>query len=393
MVKIITYTLKNNHENSDCFYTNLAAFTDRVLQQADGQVGDVLDDFQLWLTESQAEPARTRPEYIFDLLTIGILWVVYGREAATSPGYSKALLTRLVAWRKQFPLLKPGIDFIRGLLGGLTIHSIHTGGQPGLLTTANISTLVKWLTASGEYGEEARRLKIWVRFFAEQENPEPGLQSITDFAGWFETASLTALGDYTPKVETFLANRPMKYRWREDFIFTGRRRVEYHMYMLGMEIMNRSFRAQFLNAEQKILFVPPCMADPENGSCQAVDTPYGARCAHCTPSCQVNQITKYGKKYDIPVYMIPDSFSPLSEGGGKLGDKSLGVVGVSCPVTITGGGFEMRRAGILAQGVLLDHCGCSWHWDLGGGTVTEINFRQLIRTLGQEAKPRSSENK
>ena len=62
--------------------------------------------------------------------------------------------------------------------------------------------------------------------------------------------------------------------------------------------------------------------------------------------------------------------------------SDVGVVGVSCPLTITGGGWEMRRMGIPAQGLLLDHCGCSWHWDLGRGIVTEINFRELKRILG-----------
>ena len=73
---------------------------------------------------------------------------------------------------------------------------------------------------------------------------------------------MDALGRYTPNVEFFLAYSHPAYRWREDFIFTGRQRVEYHLYMVGMEIMNRSFRELFLKAEQKILFVPPCMAAP-----------------------------------------------------------------------------------------------------------------------------------
>jgi len=146
--------------------------------------------------------------------------------------------------------------------------------------------------------------------------------------------------------------------------------------------MNQAFRESFLKAEQKILFVPPCMATPTDGNCQAKDTPYGARCQRCTPRCQVNQVTRYGEKYGVEVFMIPDSFSPLSGGGsGGLAGKSLGVVGVSCPLTIVSGGWEMRRLELPAQGLLLDHCGCSWHWDLGKGVVTEINFRKLIEII------------
>jgi hypothetical protein len=151
--------------------------------------------------------------------------------------------------------------------------------------------------------------------------------------------------------------------------------------MVGMEIMNRAFREAFLKAGQKIVFVPPCMAAPADGNCQAKDTPNGARCAHCTPGCQVNQVTKYGEKHGIQVFMIPDSFSPL-EGSGKQ-PEDLGVVGVSCPLTIISGGYEMKRFGIPAQGVLLDHCGCSWHWDPGKGIITEINFRKLIEIVSE----------
>ena len=40
--------------------------------------------------------------------------------------------------------------------------------------------------------------------------------------------------------------------------------------------------------------------------------------------------------------------------------------------------------GVPAQGLILDHCGCSWHWDPGKGIVTEINFRKLREILGED---------
>ena len=243
----------------------------------------------------------------------------------------------------------------------------------------------------GEFEEEIRRLEVWKDYLSQTpvERQQEWLENIVSLAGWFEDASREVLGNYTLNVETFLAQAHPGYRWREDFIFTGRQRVEYHLNMVGTEIMNRSFRAEFLRADRKLIFVPPCMAAPKDGKCQATGTPYGERCAGCTPTCQVHQVTKLAEKLGIEVFMIPDSFSPLaSSDGAGLEHARVGVVGVSCPLTIVSGGYEMKRMGIPAQGLILDHCGCSWHWDPGGGIVTEINMRQLKGILDDRVEPR-----
>jgi hypothetical protein len=62
-------------------------------------------------------------------------------------------------------------------------------------------------------------------------------------------------------------------------------------------------------------------------------------------------------------------------------DSSVGIIGASCPLTNVTGGWETRDLGVPAQGILLDYCGCPWHWDLGRGLSTDINFNQLLRLL------------
>ena len=58
-----------------------------------------------------------------------------------------------------------------------------------------------------------------------------------------------------------------------------------------------------------------------------------------------------------------------------------GVVGVSCPLTNVAGGWEMKKIGAPAQGILLDYCGCPWHWH-EDGIATDINFKQVLKVLG-----------
>ena len=382
-MEIITYSLKNTDKKSDRFYEDLADYTTLVLQEGYSQLGALVEEFQSWISGKELEAPRTTPERIFDLLVLGVLWLVHNHEIdQTSPRFQR-LLGRLAVLRKRRPLLKPGIDLLRGWIGGFSLHAGQDGNRSLPLTTETLKALVVWLSASGDFKEEVRRLEIWAQFFAENANYTKYYAIIIEYAKYFNNSSLETLGKYTPNVEIFLAKTHPAYRWREDFIFTGRQRVEYHLYMVGMEVMNRAFREAFLKTEKKIIFVPPCMAAPADGKCQAKDTPYGARCAHCTPGCQVNQVTKYGEKYGIQVFMIPDSFSPLESSANHKQSKNLGVVGVSCPLTIISGGYEMKRLGIPAQGVLLDHCGCSWHWDPGKGIITEINFGKFIEIVGE----------
>ena len=375
---IITYSLKAGERNSDRFYQELGAFTDMVIATGERRLKSLVVPFEV---HSQSE--FSRPELVFDLLVLGVLWREYGQEAVKLSPLGQKVLSGLVSVRRSALQLKPAADFLRGVFGWAFRLGEDGRGRAVLLTLDSLSALIDWLEAAGEFKEEVFRIRAWYEFLSNRPDPGSDLAAAVEFAGWFAAASLDALGPYTPNVESFLAQKHPRYRGREDYVFTGRKRVEYHLYMVGAEIMNRAFYEAFRKTKKRILFVPPCMSAPQDGVCQAVDTPLGERCAHCTPSCQVHQITKLGEKLGVEVFMIPDSFSPLSSGGSGAKRSDLGVIGVSCPLTITSGGWEMKGLGIPAQGVLLDHCGCHWHWDPDEGIVTEINFQKLREILGE----------
>ncbi len=148
--------------------------------------------------------------------------------------------------------------------------------------------------------------------------------------------------------------------------------------MLGTEILSRAYRQRFLSAKRKIVIVPPCMRAQPEEKCKAIQTPFGAKCQACTPSCRVHQITKLGEKRGFEVYMIPDELRVFGSGAG---DGSLGVVGVACALTNWGGGWDADSIGVPAQGLLLDHVGCKYHWDRKG-ILTDINLPQLAKILG-----------
>ena len=68
-------------------------------------------------------------------------------------------------------------------------------------------------------------------------------------------------------------------------------------------------------------------------------------------------------------------------------DVAVGVVGVSCPLTNPTGGWETKALGIPAQGVLLDYCGCRYHWHRQG-IPTDLNIGQLLRVLDVDRSQR-----
>jgi hypothetical protein len=79
--------------------------------------------------------------------------------------------------------------------------------------------------------------------------------------------------------------------------------------------------------------------------------------------------------------MIPDELRVFGGDTKSQTDVDVGVVGVSCVLTNAVGGLEMREMGVPAQGVLLDYCGCSYHWHKEG-IPTNINSSHLLQILG-----------
>ena len=383
MPEILTYSLRASHPNSDEYYRSISAFSTEVLKHAIEQASDLLAAYMSWSEPGANISPRQRDEVVFELISLGVLWRVYAASAMTSRSGVRRLLTWLATLRKRHKFLKPGVDLLRGWLGGLLTFAKKPDPAAVVPTLKHLDTLLEWLAASGEFIEEVKRLTNWRDHLA---SLPPGavrsaLQKAIDLADWFEAYSLERLGETTSNVETFLSVTHPDHCWREDYLFTGRQRVEYHLNMFGTEILNRSLRAGFLETTAKIVIVPPCMKARSDDDCLATATPYGEHCANCTPGCRVNQLTRLGEKHGFQVFMIPDELKTFSTGGGDpSGRQSVGIVGVSCPLTNAPGGWEMKRLGVPAQGLLLDYCGCSYHWHKDG-IPTDINVQQLLRLL------------
>ncbi|MBN2385382.1 MAG: DUF116 domain-containing protein [Anaerolineales bacterium] len=373
MTRLISYTLCRAEANSDLYYQTIAAFADAWLAAALPLLADLADGYRFWRSRRRL-PERSPASCAFDLLVVGVLLREHGQEFTRLPDWGERALGGMVDLQERWPRLEAFIKLGRGLVYRLARLSRWQ------VRESRMQALRTWLTAVGEAGQ-ARRLGEWHDFFREADCEGEALERCRSLADAFADFSLPVLGQYTGRVETYLAEEAPRHRWRYDAALLERTRLEYHLGMLGSEILNRQYRRDFLAAERRVVILPPCMRARLDGGCEAVATSLGMQCAACTPNCRIHQVTKLGEKHGFAVFIIPDELRVFGAGGGP--GQIPGVVGVSCVLTNWTGGWDTEQIGIPAQGVLLDYVGCSYHWD-ERGFPTDINLRKLMEVLGQE---------
>jgi hypothetical protein len=381
---VITYSLRENESDSDNYYKNVAAFTDEVLSEADDLLRPFIDSYHAYLCNKAIEKQFTYEESTLEMLMLGVLWRVYSGDARELDAIPQQLLSALTEKRRKNMALKPGIDFLRGILSTIFLSpDLYDNLMSIKADMNNFEQLLLWLEATGEFGQEVKRLGRWKNYLAaltEKEAIDTIASAIT-FALWFEKRSEECIGIYTENVDRYLNEmRPKKY-WHEDVIFCGRRRVEYHLNMVGAEILNRVFRDSFLKTSKKLLLLPTCMRLLPGSKCKAQFSEKGIKCFRCSKECHVCQLTKLGEKLNFDVIMVAHESSISADKSKKpLFDADTGVIGVACVLNLISGGWMLKEMGIPAQCILLDYCGCKSHWH-SEGIPTDINVNKLKQLL------------
>ncbi len=378
----VTYSLKPEGTNSEIYYNDVRRFAGRVLTHCNESIKPIADEYISYLDTYKLEKIRAIEEYILELLSFGVLWKTYAHSALAVQRAPFITMAKMAEWRKKHRRLKPYIDFARGIF--LTLYFIPekrtfaTAPAPAL---EQIDHVCKWFEATGEFKEQALRFIRWRAFWAEKNQTEllKIFSAIEAFTAWFDQNSLAALGKYTQHVESFLADSNKRYRWREDRISSTRSRLEYHLNMVGAELMNCAFRAEYKNTQSKAVLLPGCMRGRPNNECKAQRVQEGLICKGCYESCRVNQIREMGKRNNFNVYIIPHA-SDLSLWSPKPGQPTTGIIASACVTTLVEGGWELKRYDVPAQCVLLDYSGCFKHWGCNG-VSTELNIRELKRIL------------
>lgn len=397
-METITYSLLNEQKNSEIYYRDVRAFCDYVLLHAADSIMPIVDDYILYLRSYNLEEIREKEEYLLELLSFGMLWNIYSDKALSVKFAPFITLARMAEWRKKHQNIKPLIDFVRGILitqfllprktGNNSNYSVQSKAKSDIPTLEQVDHLCKWFEATGEFREQALRFILWRAYWASKNNDEllSIFSAIDEFTLWFEEKSELMLGRYTANVESFLQNTYKKYLWREDRISCTRKRLEYHLNMVGAELMNRAFRSEYNETSSKVVLVPGCMRSRPADKCEAKKVKEGLICRGCSPDCNVNKQRLMGKKSgkeNFDVYIIPHA-SDLSLWSSKNGKPKRGVIASACVTTLVEGGWELKRYDVPAQCVLLDYCGCKKHWH-NEGLQTSLNVQELKRIVQQES--------
>jgi len=352
MKNAVTYCLAPDQQNSEAYYRGVWEFTDEVLGRASDSLKTNVSEFTEYLRKYKLEELRNDEEYILELLSFGLLWKTYSEYSLTVRMASFLTLSRMAEWRKRHQTLKPAIDLARGVL--VTLFLLPSGRirkTASLPSLHDVDRLCLWLEATGEFREQALRFVRWQGYW---ETMPPsrwaeGCAAVFKFVDWFIARSEETIGQYTKNVEGFLAESGDRYRWREDRVQCSRSRPEYHLNMVGAEIMNRAFRQDFKNTDAKALLVPGCMRACTEEECEAERVSEGLRCKGCLPECHVNQLREMGRKHNFETYIIPHAsdlslWSPQAgstttrSGGRRLRDDTCrGRMGIEtvwclCPV-------------------------------------------------------------
>lgn len=376
----ITYFLCESNESSTEFYKKNLNFSKKVLNKLEGNFSNDINDYMNYINKNNMEQLRSKSEYLLEILMIGVFWKEHVNKAISLSKIPRNILIKLSTLREK-ESIKKIVDINRGLLEYLFLN--RRSNDKVKISLENYKKLVNYLKACGDYKEEAKRLEVWISYFfsLNKNKVDKILTSYLEFAKYFEDISQEVLGIYTKNVNLFLKNIDKKYKYREDFLFCSRKEVEYHLNMVGAQIMNEAYRKEFLKTKEKRLFLPSCMRIKDEKNCKAIKTEEGYICNSCSKNCNVNKYDKLGKKYNFQVYIIPHESSISVKN--KIKDGHIGIIGVACVLNLISGGLKAKNLGFVPQCVFLDYCGCKDHWH-DKGIITDINMSYLLYSLGIE---------
>ena len=394
-MQILTYSLLDGGASSAGFYRRVAELTDTFLIYAEEKLLPQAERLRPVAHRPGADQPGPVEEYAFDLLAAGVLWRVYGSHAQGLTPARGRLLRRLAGVRTASPRLKPAADRLRATWGSRWL--LEQGGPapqgasravPASPTPAQWEKLLLWLEASGDFSQEADRLRLAAGCLTKA---APGAfraaaEAAVEAAAWLTRAGARLLGGYTRQVAAFRAGLTGRSARREDAILRNRSEVEYHLNWLGAELMNRAYRRAFEAAGKRAVLLPVCLRAHTGAACAAVRSGQGHTCLRCDPNCRVASVMELGAAEGAQVILIShesDAFSHTLIS--RLLRENTSIVGVACTLNLVSGGLRAKAAGLAAQCVILDYCGCGQHWDDAGGFPTDLSLNRLQSVLRPDA--------
>lgn len=356
------------------FQDVLRDFSDTFAAKAEDLAGELIDGHMAFLASGEEDAIRSRGEYAIELLSFGILRVEYAALAASTSDATLRRLDDLWGVRSTDPARKKEADEERGRI----FREILVGG-PAKCDTCDDERLVDWLEATGEFVQEALRMRLWLRSSAVF-GQEDFRRITADLAAWFVPGAKEALGDWTKGVMAFRDHAISRAEPREDLFLITRGEGLYHLNMVGSEVMNRGFLPGYARRSSKVVLVPGCMRSRDDSECRARRDGLDISCTRCRADCQVASLDRLASENGFRVFVVPHASTFTAWLRHWRKDDATALVAVACPLHLVPGGYEMRALGLEAQCVLLQYSGCRRHWD-PQGVPTRLDEGRLLEVV------------
>lgn len=306
-------------------------------------------------------------EESLEALCIGVYWYLYGTTALDLNSNIHQALANLAEYRRAFPEDKPFIDELRGkLLTKFLFRPYKKNTEK--LSPQNLDLLINFLEATGDYADQIPHFRNFTH----------DLEDCLALTRWFCENSKKYLGKYTSNLEKYLKNNHTNHMMEEDVIFYHGHELEYHLNMLGAEVMNRIFKDDYDKRPRKAIILPGCM-NANSKKCRATEDRLGHVCTFCNPKCNVYKIAKEYSDYEV--YIVSHE-STAFKGAKKEDMDELGILGVTCVLNLISGGWKSSNLSIPPQCVLLEHVACKSHW-LKEDIYGEIDEAELKAKIGK----------
>lgn len=280
-------------------------------------------------------------------LCIGVYWYLYGTTAMDLNSNIHQVLANLAEYRRAFPEDKPFIDNLRGKLLTKYLFKPYMKNEEKL-TPENLDLLVNFLEATGDYMDQVPHFRNFTH----------NLDDCISITKWFCQNSAKHLGRYTSHLNNYLENNHANHLMEEDVIFYHGHELEYHLNMLGAEIMNRMFKAEYDERPRKAIVLPGCM-NANSKKCKAREDRLGLVCTFCNPKCSAYKITR--QYPDHEVYIVSHE-STAFKGANRNDVEELAIIGITCVLNLISGGWKSSNLNIPPQCVLLENVACKKHW-------------------------------
>jgi len=320
------------------------------------------------------------PDYALEFLILSVYWNSYCGTALNTPYPIICILKILTKIRSRFRILKTGIDFLKGFIFTVFFKRDYNNIYDYNLVT--LGRLINWLEGVGDFKEEVSRLNR-IMFFLKT-LPE---DTINEYFLLFRDMFEYFQNNISPILKNYTFNGDSKEEYistdfcREDYVLRDKSEIEYHLIMVGAELMNRSLKDKFLKTEEKILLIPACARPYNNKNKKCRRDGFIYHCTECNQDCNVFQIKKLGEEKKIfKTLIIPHSTDFTNQLKKWQNQEKIGLIASACVAHLFLGGYEMKKLHIPSQCIFLNFSGCSSHWTKKG-IPTEIDLNRLLQLL------------